>query len=276
MTVLTSLVAIVVGLVLRKRSQRTIQQDDNLCYAKLYRENNQQMPSQTLHPANDLYDQLHLSPSTGQAEFMFKTETTNKNNSSPHHDQHSINPCVDTEQPKSSTHPVKSISADKDRSTLEQPTYAVVDKKKKHIKEKETVHYPSESYSARNQSLTRHKTAKGKHLPNDNTTQKCTQKAAKTNKLRCHQQNIQETAMDSLEEMYTAVRKKAKEFESATIATFEEAAHTIPLHTVEELYTDVLKKPKASCRKTDDEVEAPPVPPHTVEELYTAVQKNKK
>ena len=77
--------------------------------------------------------------------------------------------------------------------------------------------------------------------------------------------------MDSLEEMYTAVRKKTTD--SATTATFEETAPTIPPHTVEELYTAVMKKPKA--RETDDEVEAPPVPPHTVEELYTAVQKNK-
>ena len=274
LTVLTSLVAIVVGLMLRKRSQQILQQDDNLCYAKLHRESNQQMPSQTLHTSNDLYDQLHLSPSTGQAEFISKTETYNKNNSSPHHDQCSINPIagVDTDQSKSATNPTKGMSADKDKSTHEQPTYAVVDKKKKHIKEKEPVHYQSESYLARNQSLTIHKTAKGKYLPNEHTTQKCTQKAANGNRLRCHQHKMQETVMDSLEEMYTAVRKKTTD--SATTATFEEAAPTIPPHTVEELYTAVKKKPKA--RETDDEVEAPPVPPHTVEELYTAVQKNKK
>ena len=138
---------------------------------------------------------------------------------------------------------------------------------------KEPVYYPSESSSASycNQSLTTHKTAKGKYLPNENTTWKCTQKAANNNQQRCHQHNIQETVMDSLEEMYTAVRKKTKE--SSTTATFEEAAPTIPPHTVEQLYTAVMKKPKA--RETYDEVEAPPVPSHTVEELYTAVQKNK-
>ena len=119
MTVLTSLVAIFIGLILSKRSQQTIQQDDNLCYAKLYRESNQQMPPQTLHTPSDLYNQLHLSPSTGQAEFISKTETDNKNNSSPHHDQHSIHPSVDTDQPKSATSRAKSISADKVISTLE-------------------------------------------------------------------------------------------------------------------------------------------------------------
>ena len=177
---------------MRKRSQQTIHYDDNNLYTKLYREKNQQNPpSKTLHPPNDLYDQLHLSPSTGQAEFISKTETDNKNNSLPHHDQHSINLSVDTDQPKSATHPVKSISADKDISTLEQPTYTVVDKKRKHnIMVKETVHCPYESCSARNQSLTTHKTTKAKYLPNKDTTQKCTQKAANRNRLRCHQHKI--------------------------------------------------------------------------------------
>ena len=128
--VLTSLVAITVGLILRKCSQQTLQQDDNNLYAKLYREKNQQNPPQTLHTSNDLYDQLHLSPSTGQAEFASKTETDNTNNPSKHQHQYNINISVDKEQPKSSRCPVKSISADKDRSTIEQPTYAVVDKRK--------------------------------------------------------------------------------------------------------------------------------------------------
>ena len=273
--VLTSLVAIAVGFILRKRPQETLQHDDNLCYAKLYRERNQLNPPQTLHTPNDLYDQLHLSPSTGQAEFISKTETDKNNNCLQHHNQHSINLSVDTEKPNSPTSPVKSTSADKNISTLEQPTYAVVDKKKKRIKDKEPAHCASQSSSARNQSLTTYKTAKGKksvYLPNQNTTQKCNQKAGNRNRLRCHQQYMQETAIDSLEEMYTAVRKKTKE--SATTANFEEAAPTIPPHTVEELYTAVMKKPKA--KETDDVMEAPPVPPHTVEELYTAVQKNKK
>ena len=108
---------------------------------KLYRERNLQNPPYT---PNDLYDQLHLSPSTGQAEIISKTETDNKNNCSQHHNQHRLIPSVDTQKPNSPTSPLKSTSADKDASTLEQPTYAVVDKKKKHIKEKEPVHCPSQ------------------------------------------------------------------------------------------------------------------------------------
>ena len=45
----------------------------------------------------------------------------------------------------------------------------------------------------------------------------------------------------------------------------EEEAPPIPAHTVEELYTAVVKKPKAST--AEDEEEAPPVPPYTVDEL---------
>ena len=47
----------------------------------------------------------------------------------------------------------------------------------------------------------------------------------------------------------------------------------IPPHTVEELYTAVMKKPKA--KETDDEVEAPPVPPHTVKELHSCAKEKK-
>ena len=254
--VLTSLVAITVGLILRKRSQKNIQHDDNNLYAKLYREKNQQNPPQTLHTPNDLYDQLHLSPSTGQAEFISKTETDNKNNSSPHHDQHSINPCVDIEQPQSATSPIKSISADKDTSTPEQPTYAVVDKKKKRIMGKEPVHCPSVNSSTTNENLTTHNTDGDKkstnYLPNESITPPI--------------------SPQGVEQLYTAstVNKKTQH----TTANDEVESPPIPPHTVEELYTAVIKKPKA--RETDDEVEAPPVPPHTVEELYTAVQKNKK
>ena len=42
-----------------------------------------------------------------------------------------------------------------------------------------------------------------------------------------------------------------------------EVAPPLPPHTVEELYTAVMKKPKES---TEDEEEAPPIPPYTVKE----------
>ena len=228
--VLTSLVAITVGLILRKRSQETTQHDDDLCYAKLYRERNLQNESQTLHPANDLYNQLHLSPSTGQAEFISKTETDNKNNCSHHHDQHSFNPSVDTGQPKSVTSPIESISADKDISTLEQPTYAVVDKKKKHMKGKEPVNYLSENSSTTNESLTTHNTEGVEELYT--AVNKKTQPTTANNEVESPP-----IPPHTVEQLYTAVMKKPKARETDD----EVKAPPVPPHTVEELYTAVQK-----------------------------------
>ncbi len=44
-----------------------------------------------------------------------------------------------------------------------------------------------------------------------------------------------------------------------------EIAPPIPPHTVERLYTAVMKKPKCSA---EDEKEAPPIPPYTIEENF--------
>ena len=59
--------------------------------------------------------------------------------------------------------------------------------------------------------------------------------------------------------MYTAVTKRPKG--GSTDDT--EAAPPIPPHTVEELYTAFMKKPKGNA---EDEEEAPPIPPHMVDE----------
>ena len=85
---------------LKKNSQKESEYDDS--YSTLCREPNKQLQPQTLHLPNDLYDRFELSPSTGQAEFVVKTETDNTNNPSPHHYQRNTNFFVDTEQPKSS------------------------------------------------------------------------------------------------------------------------------------------------------------------------------
>ena len=66
----------------------------------------------------------------------------------------------------------------------------------------------------------------------------------------------------SLEELYTAVKKKPK---VSSVPVNEQEA--------EGLYTAVMKKPKK--RSVNDEV-VPSIPPHTIEELYTAVHKNPK
>ena len=48
----------------------------------------------------------------------------------------------------------------------------------------------------------------------------------------------------------------------------------LPPHTVEELYTAIVKKPSKS--NAVDEEEAPPISPHTDEEEYTAGNRNLK
>ena len=100
------------------------------------------MQSQSLHTSNDLYDQIQLSPSTGQAEFISRNETANTNNPPPHQTEYGIHPSVDKDKPKSAKLKItaSTISTqDEDKSTSEQPTYAVVNKKKKQKTEKESV-----------------------------------------------------------------------------------------------------------------------------------------
>ena len=84
---------------MRKSSQGKTECDSS--YSTLHREGAQQLQPKPLHTLNDLYDRIQLSPSTGQAEFISKTETDNTNNPSPHHSQHSINTSDDMQQPKS-------------------------------------------------------------------------------------------------------------------------------------------------------------------------------
>ena len=310
--ILTVLVAIAViitlALYLRKSSQqKTVSEYDN-SYSVIHREGNQKLQLQSLHTSNDLYDHIQLSPSTGQAEFISKTETDNTNNPSPHHHQYGIHHSVDTDQPKSATMQLttassKYASSHEKQSTNGQPTYAVVNKNKERKNEHKPVHCPPKTSAATSLSFTK------QNSTHNNIHSQPVENAAKVNQpILCNQEiqqniitkQIPSQTAESLEELYTSVRKKTKETTAQneeepppippqgveqlytavnnktqpTIANDEEKSPQIPPHTVEELYTAVMKKPKA--RETDDEVEAPPVPPHTVEELYTAVQKNKK
>ena len=308
--ILIVLVAIIIGIALalyfRRGSQKT--EYDSL-YSVLQREATQQLQSQSVHLANDLYDHIQLSPSTGQAEFISKTETDNKNNPSTHHHQHSIYHSVDTEQPNSAAMQItdrssKNIPSHENKITIEHPTYAFVNKtEKERKKDKEPVHCPPKTSPATSLSLTKQNSTHNIHSQPVKNAAKVDQPII----LLCNQEikqniitkQIPSQTSESPEELYTAVRKNTKESTAQneeepppipsqgveqlyttvnkrtqpTTANDEVESPQIPIHTVEELYTAVMKKPKA--RETDDEVEAPPVPPHTVEELYTAVQKNK-
>ena len=243
---------------MRKSTQNKIDYDSS--YSTLCRESGQQMQSQSLHTTNDLYDQIQLSPSTGQAEFISRNETANTNNPPPHQTEYGIHPSVDKDKPKSAKLKItaSTISTqEEDKSTSEQPTYAVVNKKKKQKREKESVHCQSKDIASVHQyeGVTEQNAVEhGNYLQDspDTTTQFPSQ------------------TIDSPEKLYTAVKKKPH----FSTAGDDEEAPQIPPHTIEELYTAVQKKPKASV--TVDEEEAPPIPAHTVEELYTAVVKKPK
>ena len=275
---------------MRKSAQKRKVDYVDSSYSTLCRESGQQMQSQSLHTSNDLYDQIQLSPSTGQAEFISRNETANTNNSPPHQTEYGIHTSVDKDKPKSAKLKItaSTISTqDEDKSTSEQPTYAVVNKKKKQNTEKETVHCQNKDTAevSQNEGVSEQNAVEhGNYLQEsqdspDTTTQYPSQTvdspqslytAVKTKpKDRPVENKKAPTVLPyTTEELYTAVKKKSH------ASTTDEEAPQIPPHTIEELYTAVQKKPKANA--TVDEEEAPPIPAYTVEELYTAVVKKPK
>ena len=289
---LTAITAIVSFLYLRKSAQKSKVDYVDSSYSTLCRESGQQMQSQSLHTSNDLYDQIQLSPSTGQAEFISRNETANTNNSPPHQTEYGIHPSVDKDKPKSDKLKitVSTISTqDEDKSTSEQPTYAVVNKKKKQMTGKESVNCQSKDIAEVSQNegeSEQNVVEQGNYLQESQDSPDTTRQ-------------YPSQTIDSPQELYTAVKKKpkdrpvedkkvptilrytteelytaAKKKPHASTAGDDEETPQIPPHTIEELYTAVQKKPKANA--TVDEEEAPPIPPHTVEELYTAVVKKPK
>ena len=283
---LTVIAAIVLVLMRKSTHKRKVDYDSS--YSTLCRESGQQMQSQSLHTSNDLYDQIQLSPSTGQAEFISRNETANTNNPPPHQTEYGIHPSVDKDKPKSAKLKItaSTISTqDEDKSTSEQQTYAVVNKKKKHKTEIETVNCKSQNTAAvsQNEGVTEQNAVEhGNYLQEsqdspDTTTQFPSQTIYSPQALYTtdkkkpkDRQKAPVILPYTTEELYTAVKKKPH----ARTTGDDEEAPQIPPHTIEELYTAVQKKPKD--RVTVDEEEAPPIPAHTVEELYTAVVKKPK
>ena len=275
---------------MRKSTQNKIDYDSS--YSTLCRESGQQQQSQSLHTSNDLYDQIQLSPSTGQAEFISRNETANTNSPPPHQTEYGIHPSVDKDKPKSAKLKItaSTISTqDEDKSTSEQPTYAVVNKKKKQKTEKESVNCENQNIAAvsQNEGVTEQNAVEqGNYLQEsqeslDATTQLSSQTidspqalytaVKKKPKDRPAEDKKVPTILPyTTKELYTAVKKKPQ----ASTTGDDEEAPQIPPHTIEELYTAVQKKPKANA--TVDAEEAPPIPAHTVEELYTAVVKKPK
>ena len=139
---ITSLI-IILSLIVwyRKRRTRKLEIDPNsgsmredASYSILERGRRQQIQPQDSN-STELYDQIHLSPSTGQTELISKTESEIARNISV--PQSNIYSNVDMEN-QAESQPISSCEPEK--NTLEDATYAVVNKKKKKKKSKGASH----------------------------------------------------------------------------------------------------------------------------------------
>ena len=249
-TLILILLVVLALIVLVVMSRKSVKRKTNCdsSYSALNRGTPQQLQPLALHNSSELYDQIHLSPLTGQAEFIRNNETENTNNPQR---QQGVRPSIEEQPLQVSLQTAGLNESSENASNTEQPTYAVVNKKQK--KKKHTV---------------------GKELVPD---QKCEAHTEDLRNVKKHKKEISDTKkvspskeIESLDQLYTVVKKKPK----GSAADEDENAPPVPPHTVEELYTAVNKIPKV--RAATKEEEAPPIPPHTVEELYTAVNKTPK
>ena len=177
---------------------------EDASYSTLERETRQQIQPQA-STFTELYDQIHLSPSTGQTDLISKTESeTAEGISTP---LSNIYSSVDTEN-------FQHISSSKtEKSKSEDATYAVVDKKKKKKK------------------------FKGASDDNANKNDSTKEEDFKIKEKREEEVKAQE--QPSIEDTYAVVHKKPKKSEEQ-----EETPPPIPASTVESLYTAIQKKPQ--------------------------------
>ena len=131
--ILSSALIITAVVLIRNYRRRSAKQELNndALYSRLNRGSKAQVqPQSTQQNSNRLYDQIHLSPSTGQTEFIPKPQSENKNN--PFHNSHPTNP--DTEN---------SVTSASTESQVNSPlaTYAAIDNsKRKTVKKDDTKH----------------------------------------------------------------------------------------------------------------------------------------
>ena len=222
-------------------------------YLTLNRGSRLQVPPQYIQQnSNELYDQIHLSPSTGQTEFIPKPQIENINN--PPYNSHPTHP--DTENS------VTNESA-ASRANSSMDTYAAIDKSnKKKVKKDDIKHTAAEKHTLKVSS------SRGAHADNSTKTLRSQKFLDDTyapdhqGQERVNSEQEKSNPPHSVEELYTAVKKKPKGSSAPVNEPVPQMA--------EDLYTAVMKKPKENS--ANDEV-VPPIPPHTVEELYTAVHK---
>ena len=218
LTVVVGVSVLVVLLLLwrKKRIQKNkmncnLGRQDGL-YSTLDRETKQQTQPHSHDASTELYDQIQLSPSTGQSEPIQSETENDKVNivvSSTQLDCHNM------EKPHK-MEPEKSNSAF--------ATYAVVDKRKK-----------TKSGSKKEETNESHDSTSEKGVTLDskvNIEAAVTVESDEVDYTKYQQSEKNE----NLEEMYAVVQKKPKKR--------EEIAPPVPSHTTESLYTAVQKKPK--------------------------------
>lgn len=205
-----TILAIVLVLCLYKRKR--LQQKPNIdasSYSTLCGGSDQQLQPQLLHTSLDDYSQIHLSPSTGQAEFISKTEaekTTQLHNRS-----------IVTDQPQHI-----------DKSTvLDQPTCTV-------LKKKESMHCGKNNICDKERDCETDQNSVELRQPSEElyTAVKKVPKSKSG-------EEVPPIPPHTVEEMYAVVHKP-----KGIVPQNEEEAPPIPQippHTVEELYTAVQK-----------------------------------
>ena len=255
--ILSSALVITAAVLIINYRRRSAKQDfhTDALYSTLNRGSEQQVQHQYMQQnSNDLYDQIHLSPSTGQTEFIPKPQSESINNS------HPIN--SDTEN---------SMNGVSVESEVNSPpaTYAAIDNsKRKKVKKCDTKHTAAEKCTEKVSPTKGVSHTKGVYTEGKDNSIKRNQKPLDGMHTSDYQDRDkvnnehESNPTPSIEELYTAVKKKPK---GSSVVANEQAA--------EDLYTAVMKKPKKGS--VNDEV-VPSIPPHTIEELYTAVNKKPK
>jgi hypothetical protein len=254
--ILSSALIIIAVVLIRSYRRRSAKQQLNTdaSYSTLNRGSGIQVqPRYIQQNSNELYDQIHLSPSTGQTEFIPQPQTENTNN--PRYNSHPVHP--DTEN--SVTNVCGAASAG---SQINSPaaTYAAIDKSNKKKAKKDDTKYTAAEKCTQMVSSSKGAHAEWKHNPTEGGQKSLDDMYAPDHQDQNKVNSDQESnPPHSMEELYTAVKKKPK---SSSTPVNESVS--------QDLYAAVTKKPKGNS--ANDEV-VPPIPPHTVEELYTAVHK---
>ena len=259
----TALMIIIVVVLIWSYKRRSAKQKfcTDSSYSTLSRGCVQQVQSQSIqHDSTELYDQIHLSPSTGQTEFVPKPQIESVNN--PLHNSHPTH--------LNAENYVTSSTESQTNSPL--AIYAAIDKSKKQVRKKDIKDIAAEKKGPPVLSYTQKvpfsSTVKGAHACGKDDPTMSIQKLlddmhASNHKDQEKASSEQESTPPlSVEELYSAVKKKPNGNSVPVNEPVSQAA--------EDLYTAVMKKPKESSINNRA---VPPLPPHTVEELYTAVQK---